>query len=368
MPQPIDLRLFSRTADIDSPVGSQLMLKEEQDDFAKYHYSPSNKLNDDALHGSYFSMFGLRIYVWGITRYAGGTQNFDIIGAQSSKKLKPSGVKISRLTPTSAGIKAKFFKNKNCSDNNASSTDKTGTLSNRGCKIAESTIIKEFATGQSNLANSLELYLNANNLDAQYLVEMLSPLVQSYGCVEMNDYKKAMVGAATQLPYFQPLIRIGAAYMQIKRAGELSKEIEENWQIIQLMGALQQAAFDIVSYNIGASLFYAQARRLQKKDLPDCISDIFGCHIDSVFEVSNEDILSALAQLEEIFGKNSLGDFLKNIKEEVSTNRKSFNEVLNSVLARYQTALEYKPITDNEKKYERYGSGREVLMSVAKIG
>ncbi|KTD14782.1 hypothetical protein Lgra_0485 [Legionella gratiana] len=336
MPLPTDITLFARTEEIDSPKGCKLMTEQEKDEFLKYHYSSAKELKNDKLHGDYFSMFALRIYVWGITKYAGGTHDFDIIGAKTttmSSKVE---------TPTSRSLKTRFFKKE--------SPSKLKLYVNKA-----ELIIQNELRCSSNLANSLDYYARVNNIDGEYYLNMIGPLAKSYGSNKENHYTQAIIDAATNLSHYQPLIKLGAGYMQLKRAGELSKEIEENWQVTQLMGALQQAAFDIVSYNIGASLYYAQAQSLSIKDIPTQVSEIFSPQIDSNFELTKNDVLEALSKIEQIFGKDCLGDFLSDLKEE--TNRAAnddFNQILRSVLAKYQPDEAYKPITEMNGHYDHY--------------
>lgn len=59
MPLPTDIRLFARTADIDSPQKCRLMTEKEIGEFIKYHSSSSKELNNDALHGTFFQCLRL---------------------------------------------------------------------------------------------------------------------------------------------------------------------------------------------------------------------------------------------------------------------------------------------------------------------
>lgn len=337
MPIPTDLTLFARTEEIDSPKGCKLMAKQERDEFIKYHYSPASELKNDTLHGKYFSMFALRTYVWGITKYAEGTHNFDIMGV----KKQTLSQKKRGETPTSKGIRNQFFKKEKATRVKLPIT-------------TEQIIRNELSCG-SNLANSLDYYARTNNIDAQYFLNMIEPLANAYGSNEENHYTKAIMDATTSLSRYQPLIRLGAGYMQLKRAGEINKEIEDDWQVTQLMGTLQQAAFDIVSYNIGASLYYAQAKSLSIENIPTDISKIFSPEIDSRFELSKKDVLEALSKIEQVFGEDCLGDFLNDLKEEMNlTSSDDFNQILHSVLTKYQTEEAYKPITEMNGHYDHY--------------
>ncbi|KTD54651.1 hypothetical protein Lsai_3473 [Legionella sainthelensi] len=338
MPIPTDLRLFARTEEIDSPKGCKLMTKKERDKFIKYHYSPASELKNDKLHAQYFSMFALRIYVWGITRYAEGTHNFDIIGV----KKQTTSRKSKGETPTSRMIRSQFFKNKN------------SIQSKLPPNTAEQIIRNELSCG-SNLANSLDYYARVNNINDEYYLNMIDPLANAYGSNEENHYTTAIMDATASLSCYQPLTRLGAGYMQLKRAGEINKEIEDDWQVTQLMGALQQAAFDIVSYNIGASLYYAQAKYLSIENIPTQISEIFSPEIDLRFELSKQDALEALSKIEQKFGKDCLGEFLKNLKKEMNlASIDDFNQIVHTALMNYQTEVAYKPIIEIDGHHKQY--------------
>ncbi|QEY51364.1 hypothetical protein [Legionella longbeachae] len=338
MPIPTDLSLFARTEEIDSPKGCRLMTNQEKEKFIKYHYSPSSELKNDKLHGKYFSMFALRIYVWGITKYAEGTHDFDIMGIK-----KQAGSRKSKgETPTSRMIRGQFFKNKN------------STRSKFSPNTAEQIIRNELSSG-SNLANSLDIYAHANNMNDEYFLNIIEPLAKAYGSNEKNHFTSAIMDATASFSRYQPLTRLGAGYMQLKRACEINEEIETDWQVTQLMGALQQAAFDIVSYNIGASLYYAQAKYLSIENIPVHISEIFSPEIDSNFELSKHDVLEALSKIEQKFGKDCLGDFLKNLKDEMNlTSSDDFKQILHTVLMKYQDKEAYKPVTEMDGHYHRY--------------
>ncbi|HHF0586988.1 TPA: hypothetical protein ACP9FK_002659 [Legionella anisa] len=311
------------------------MTEKEIGEFIKYHSSSSKELNNDALHGTFFSMFALRIFIWGITKYAEGTQDFDLPGAKRQSKLS--------VKKTSSEIMKGL--------SSYPLFHQTSKITNR----AEHVIRCELLSG-SNLANSLDYYARVNKIAPEYYLKMIEPVAKEYGDIENGVYKTTIIEAANSLSHYAPLIKLGAAYMQLKRAGEISEKILEDINVMQLMSALQQAAFDIVSYNIGASFYYAQAKSLGIKDLPSNISDIFSYPIDSTFDLSKQDMIHALSKIEQVFGNNSLGDFLKNLQNEMITvESENFTQILSAVLAKYQLSTDYKPVIDNNGHYEMYG-------------
>jgi len=283
MPNPKSHQLFARTRDIGKgTVNEPHFLCDRR--FLSFHFQKVDTLADDQRYGDYFTFFALRIFVWGITRYAGGSKTFDI------------------ELPVEKELITKFF--------------------NEGF----------------DLARSIELFNDILSMDD--FVNLFLNLKKEYSRKEQGPYQLAIANTATLLEEYEPLRRIGAAYMQIKRAGELSLRICNSIDVQRLMNCLQQATFDITSYNMGLSIVHTLAVETREADsIAEPISDFFAPKIDSEMEVEVNDLIRGMDELIKSVGKHNLGEFLTALNKQLRMHRnKTINvsQLLTGLVSEYQ--------------------------------